>query len=70
MSALGGPIAELLASLGAVAAGGTFIGTLFSLVSGSMARLDVSRSIERIAIRAAEGSVWAVLAALFEEALG
>jgi hypothetical protein len=64
---LGGPVAGLLASIGAIAAGGAFIGTAFALVTGHRAGLGRSQLIERIGEMAAATSVIVVAVALIEE---
>ena len=69
MNVLGGDAAELLASIGAVAAGGAFIGSFYGLVLARLERLDRPRTIERLADLAAKFSAFAVALAVLEEVL-
>jgi len=62
-------LAEALASIGAVAAGGAFVGTAFGLVLTSTGYLNRADRLEGIGVFAAHASVMAVGLAIVETAV-
>lgn len=69
MTSFGGSVAEMLASLGASAAGGASVGTILALAIFGPKREDRATRVERVADGAASMSVLAVGVALLEEVL-
>jgi hypothetical protein len=70
MLPLGGPISELLATLGAVAGGGVAIGSLIAGLTGISRGWSRSDSLEAAGVGALLAGALAVAVLLVEEAVG